>query len=102
MGDFDRNPSSGGKNEQKKVIVLALLGVVLLGVGVYHFRGGSPQAAIAATGAPGAVATASPTDTPEQVIEALRQNPLKNLTQPSTGTSFEVTPRNPFTMAEAW
>jgi hypothetical protein len=105
MGDFDRKPEKSGQKDQgKQMILMAVLGVIFVGVLGYHYMGRGPQAALAAPGMGGGIPMPVADETPEQASNALREDPTAALLRNSTAidTSLNTLPRNPFMMSDQW
>jgi len=108
MGDFDRNQiPNAKKDETKKFVVMIILAAGFVGyLGFRYVRNDSgPQTTNGAMASSGFVASSSTDESPEQIKNALLQDPtntnnvLKGFTD---DTSLNVVPRNPFRMNRAW
>ena len=100
MGDFDRVQNPSAKNESKKIGLVILLGLVLVGVVVFHFTKQGPQVASAA---PGPLGNPTPdpiaaTESPDKALTALEQDPTAHLLPAPAieDPTLSKVPRNPF------
>jgi hypothetical protein len=102
MGDFDRFEKPAQANESKKLVTVAALGALLLGLVGYQLVKRGPQQAAAAeiSGQPEA---ASASETPAALRDALTNNPTATLLQKDGLQAPPPKPlRNPFRMSSAW
>jgi hypothetical protein len=110
MGDFDKNqtPSAADQaaKEKKKLAIVGLLGAVLLGVIVFHFNKGGPQAASASERPIREPSLAVVGPTPAQALANLdsAKDPTLELLKGTAGITPELAqvPRNPFKISDAW
>ncbi len=108
MSDFDKKPSTGAAPKQgSKVMILAALGALLIGVVAFHLSKGTPQSAGAAVlASPDASAdpVALPTETPEQARAALADDPTAKLLRGNgeNDRALAQVPMNPFVLNEKW
>src|SRR5689334_2282070 len=106
MGDFDRIQTGGTKNDSKKIALMVVLGLVLVGVLGSHFTKPGPQTASAATDLLPASApeSAGGGQTPEVALSGLKEDPTDNLLRNTVvdDPSLSGVPRNPFRMSTSW
>src|SRR5947208_1748791 len=106
MGDFDRVHNTGSQGDSKKIGMVVVLGLVLVGVLAFHFSKPGPHVAVASSvgSAPGFVATPAPTETPEIALSKLQEDPTASLLRGGTTEDpvLAKVPRNPFSMSTRW
>lgn len=103
MGDFDRNASPDKKNESKKLVMVAALGAVLLGLIWFEFMKKSPEAMAGQVAPAAAAASDAAAQSPDMLMAELKVDPTAGLLiREGTPAQDSRPPRNPFHMADGW